>query len=321
MFHQENWVKVPLAAVFRFFANPANLPRIMPPQTGATLLQKRLLAPPLQAGIETQDAGQLAGAGSEIVVSFRLFPHLAFRMKWVSRLVEFEIDQYFVDVQARGPFKFWRHRHEFLPADRDGLLGTTIRDIVEYEVGFGPAGDLADRTFVWPQLRRTFEFRKQAAEHLLQDCPAAVANARSRQGAIGRRLTDVSSLDAPLHLYYTPCRTLRQIIFAVFGPGLLHQSGGNSRTAEQPSCDAATVWVANCPTRKSSAASWYCFRNTCARSAGGISAPNTLSGVTSVECCNVPTAGIIMPRRAPITKLPRRNSFLILPQQCYRDIN
>ena len=169
LFNQEHWVKAPLAAVFRFFANPANLPRIMAPQTGATLLRTRLLAPPLQVGIQTEDAGQLAGSGSEIVVSFRLFPHLPFRMTWVSRIVEFEIDQYFVDVQARGPFKFWRHRHEFLPSDRNGLPGTTIRDIVEYEIGFGPAGDLADRTFVGPQLRRTFAFRKQATEHLLQD--------------------------------------------------------------------------------------------------------------------------------------------------------
>ena len=32
-----------------------------------------------------------------------------------------------------------------------------------------PAGDLADRTFVGPQLRRIFAFRKQATEHLLQD--------------------------------------------------------------------------------------------------------------------------------------------------------
>ena len=169
LFNQEHWVKAPLAAVFRFFANPANLPRIMPPQTGATLLQTRLLAPPLQARIQTEDAEQLAGSGSEIVVSFRLFPHLPFRMTWVSRIVEFEIDQYFVDVQTGGPFKFWRHRHEFLPSDRNGLPGTTIRDIVEYEIGFGPAGDLADRTFVGPQLRRTFAFRKQATQHLLQD--------------------------------------------------------------------------------------------------------------------------------------------------------
>jgi len=172
---------------FPLLCQSANLPRIMPPQTGATLLQTRLLAPPLQAGIETEDAGKLAGSGSEIAVSFRLFPHLPFRMKWVSRIVEFEIDQYFVDVQARGPFKFWRHRHEFLPSDRNGLPGTTIRDIVEYEIGFGPAGDLADRTFVRPSCAEPSHSQTSyRASTSGLACPAGAASGgRSKEESTG----------------------------------------------------------------------------------------------------------------------------------------
>jgi hypothetical protein len=35
----EQWFAVPLERVFLFFANPSNLPRIMPPQTGTELVR------------------------------------------------------------------------------------------------------------------------------------------------------------------------------------------------------------------------------------------------------------------------------------------
>jgi uncharacterized protein YndB with AHSA1/START domain len=44
-FETEHWLAVPIDRVFRFFANPANLPRIMPPSTGAELLCVKLLPP------------------------------------------------------------------------------------------------------------------------------------------------------------------------------------------------------------------------------------------------------------------------------------
>lgn len=77
----EQWVPVPLERVFLFFANPGNLPRIMPPQTGTELIRLKLVPPP---GIAAEsatitDGAPLAGAGSEIVTSFRVVPFLPFR--------------------------------------------------------------------------------------------------------------------------------------------------------------------------------------------------------------------------------------------------
>ncbi len=42
----EQWVPVPIERVFLFFANPDNLPRIMPPQTGTELVRLTLVPPP-----------------------------------------------------------------------------------------------------------------------------------------------------------------------------------------------------------------------------------------------------------------------------------
>jgi len=42
----EQWVPAPIEKVFLFFANPTNLPRIMPPETGTELAALRLVPPP-----------------------------------------------------------------------------------------------------------------------------------------------------------------------------------------------------------------------------------------------------------------------------------
>jgi ligand-binding SRPBCC domain-containing protein len=166
----EQWVPVPIDQVFLFFANPGNLPRIMPPQTGTELVGLKLVPPP---GIEEEratvtDRAPLAGAGSEIVTSFRVVPFLPFRAQWIAVITEFEWNHHFADVQKRGPFKSFHHRHELREETRSRVKGTVLRDVIEYEVGFGWLGDLAQRLFIGRQLERTFEYRQRALEKLLE---------------------------------------------------------------------------------------------------------------------------------------------------------
>jgi ligand-binding SRPBCC domain-containing protein len=153
---------VETAKVFLFFANPQNLPRIMPPATGTKLIELRLVPPP------EADAGErhLAGLGSEIVTSFRLFPFLPLRANWTARITEFEWNRHFADLQTRGPFKRFYHRHEIVFESRDMVEGTLVRDRIEYEVGYGFFGELA-AGMVAAQMRRTFQYRQQAVERLL----------------------------------------------------------------------------------------------------------------------------------------------------------
>jgi ligand-binding SRPBCC domain-containing protein len=160
----EQWVPFPLKEVFLFFANPDNLPRIMPPGAGTRLDELRLVAPPPLGTTNTQS---LAGVGSEIVTSFRILPFLPFRAQWIALITEFEWDHHFADIQKAGPFKRFHHRHELAAQTRDGVLGTMVRDAIEYEVGFGVLGRIADWAFVQPQFRRTFAYRQVALVKLL----------------------------------------------------------------------------------------------------------------------------------------------------------
>ena len=109
----------------------------------------------------------IAGAGSEIVTSFRAIPFLPFRARWTARIVEFEWNRFFVDVQEKGPFKTFRHRHEIFPEIREGISGTLVRDGIEYEVGLGILGEIARKVFLAREFSRTFRYRQQALERLL----------------------------------------------------------------------------------------------------------------------------------------------------------
>jgi ligand-binding SRPBCC domain-containing protein len=160
----ERWVPVPLDKVFGFFSNPANLPRIMPEELAAELVSVNLVPP---TGLPSNAGAPMAGVGSEIVVSIRPIPALPLRTPWVARITEFEMNRRFADVQAKGPFKSWHHRHEFEAAARDGRNGTIVGDVLEYEVGLGWLGALAQRLFVGRQMQRTFEHRQRRLEQLL----------------------------------------------------------------------------------------------------------------------------------------------------------
>lgn len=162
-FETEQWIPVAIEAVFRFFANPENLPRIMPPASGTRLLGVKIVPP---GPAYSQKEGPVAGAGSEILTSFRIIPYLPFRRKWTARITEFDWNRYFADEQQHGPFKSFHHRHELKPETRQGNAGTLVKDIIDYEIGFGPLDPIAN-LFVFRQLHKTFQHRQRALEKIL----------------------------------------------------------------------------------------------------------------------------------------------------------
>jgi ligand-binding SRPBCC domain-containing protein len=164
----EQWVPFPLERVFAFFSNPENLPRIMPAGSATRLIGLNRMAPPTTPPGST--AEKAAGIGSTIVTSFRVFPFLPIRAQWIARITEFEWNHHFADVQDKGPFKTWHHRHEFAAEIRGNTEGVIVRDLIEYEVGFGALGKIAEAMFVRPQMSRTFQERQKALPDLLSEC-------------------------------------------------------------------------------------------------------------------------------------------------------
>jgi hypothetical protein len=125
--------------VFPFFAEAHNLERITPP-----FLNFHILTP----GLIAMRAGTL--------IEYELTLH-GMRMQWKTRIEEFVEGSHFVDVQLKGPYKMWRHRHDF--EDVEG--GTRMTDGVDYELPFGLLGQLARWLFVRRQVEQIFNYRNE----------------------------------------------------------------------------------------------------------------------------------------------------------------
>jgi hypothetical protein len=134
----------PRPEVFAFFADAMNLERITPP-----FLRFRITTP---GPIEMRPGA---------VIDYRLRLH-GVPVGCRTRIEGYEPERSFVDVQVRGPYRRWRHRHDFL----DVAGGTVVRDVVEYETPLGPLGALARPLFVARSLERIFDFRRQAVAEI-----------------------------------------------------------------------------------------------------------------------------------------------------------
>jgi ligand-binding SRPBCC domain-containing protein len=138
------WLARPRPQVFAFFADPANLARVSRPA-----LRLRLLTP-----------GVTVAAGA--VLDFRIV-WLGLPLRWRTYIREFDPPYRFVDVQVRGPWARWEHRHQFL--EEEG--GTWIEDRVTYRLPLGPLGRVLHTAVVDRQLRQAWAFRHARVAELL----------------------------------------------------------------------------------------------------------------------------------------------------------
>lgn len=150
--------------VFTFFANPHNLPLLMPSWQHTRIEQLSLATPPTHPQGISLDESIIAGPGSQITISFRALPLLPFRLSWQARIDTFVWNQSFSDVQLRGPFKSWHHTHSITTGPRSGSI---LSDEVTYELPLGPFSALANALFVRPQLERVFRYRHQRTLELM----------------------------------------------------------------------------------------------------------------------------------------------------------
>ena len=138
-------VVAPPGELFAFFAKAENLQRLTPPR-----LQFHVTTP---LPIVMQDGAR---------IDYRLKVH-GIPLRWTSEIRDLDPPREFVDVQLRGPYRYWHHRHRFEPADG----GTVVLDEVDYSP---PGGRIIDRLFVRRELRKAFTFR---IEQLAKLFPAA----------------------------------------------------------------------------------------------------------------------------------------------------
>jgi ligand-binding SRPBCC domain-containing protein len=129
-----------LDETFRFFGEIDNLERITPPW-----LRFRILDP--------RPDELTAGAHLQYSLVLHRVP-----IRWITQIDQWEPPHRFTDFQVRGPYELWEHAHTFEPVEG----GTLVRDVVRYAIPYGPLGALAHVAFVRRDLRRIFDYRRDA---------------------------------------------------------------------------------------------------------------------------------------------------------------
>ncbi|MDZ4694504.1 MAG: SRPBCC family protein [Deltaproteobacteria bacterium] len=141
---REQIVAAPLEKVFEFFSDAVNLERLTP----AFLRFAITTAMPIRMQ-----------AGTELEYTLRL---LGKRIDWKTLIRDFDPPHSFVDVQVRGPYSLWHHRHTFESCNQ----GTRMVDHIDYDVPLGPLGSMAHVVMVRPMLERIFDYRARIVSQL-----------------------------------------------------------------------------------------------------------------------------------------------------------
>jgi ligand-binding SRPBCC domain-containing protein len=137
IFVKESVIRATPGRVFAFHEQPRAL---------------KLLTPPWEKSRVIRHA-HISEVGSRAIIETRLFSVVPVR--WVARHTVYDPPRMFEDVQERGPFRRWRHRHIVSPHPQ----GATLRDEIDYEPPLGILGKLAAPFLVRPRLEKVFDYR------------------------------------------------------------------------------------------------------------------------------------------------------------------
>ena len=174
-FETEQWLPYPRPLVFAFFANPENLPLLMPRWQRARI-DEASYGPPPPHPADTPDYGTLAaGDGTRLRITARGLPFLPLRAPWIALIEDFHWNEGFCDVQLRGPFRYWRHCHSVRDAisSTTGEPGTIVRDQVSYELPLWPVSRLG-LPIAKLAMRSVFRYRQRQASVLIQSFALSV---------------------------------------------------------------------------------------------------------------------------------------------------
>ncbi len=138
------WLARARPEVFAFFAESANLALLTPPS-----FCLRVVAGP-------------RALSSGAVIDLRM-SWLGVPVTWRAFIREWDPPYRFVDVQVRGPYARWEHRHRFL----EERGGTWVEDRVTYRLPLGPLGRAAHGLLVRRQIAAMWSYRTRRLGELV----------------------------------------------------------------------------------------------------------------------------------------------------------
>ncbi len=167
---RELTVRQPVDEVFAFFADACNLNIITPPWIGFTILTPAPIA-------------MRRGARIDYRIRIRGVP-----VSWNTVITEWEPPYRFVDLQLKGPYRWWHHEHRFEACAE----GTRIIDEVEF---LAPLHWVTHPLFVSRDVERIFDYRSRALQLLFR-----VTDGNEHEGtSLSQRLSSAPKTEPRRH--------------------------------------------------------------------------------------------------------------------------
>lgn len=110
------------------------------------------LTPPWERVVVASHTGGIR-PGAVVTLKTKVGPIWA---SWIARHTEYEAGRLFRDVQDKGPFAFWDHRHEFRP---EGEHACELHDNIAYRLPMGALGRALGGAMIRGKLGRMFDYR------------------------------------------------------------------------------------------------------------------------------------------------------------------
>jgi len=139
-------IKSDIKTVWEFMSSPKNLATITPEYMGFEMLNN------LHG--DKMHQGQ--------IIEYYVKPIMNIKLHWVTEITHVKENEFFVDEQRFGPYKFWHHKH-FL---KEVPQGVEMYDLVHYKLPLGFIGIIGNNLFVKKQLKEVFDYRNKKVEEI-----------------------------------------------------------------------------------------------------------------------------------------------------------
>jgi ligand-binding SRPBCC domain-containing protein len=136
-FVKESVIRATPERVFAFHEQPDVLSLLMPPWESARVVQ----------------AAKISEVGTQAIIETKIIGPITAR--WVAQHTIYEPPRLFEDIQVKGPFRSWRHRH-IIELHAEGAM---LRDEIDYEPPLGFLGRTIALLLVQRRLEKFFAYR------------------------------------------------------------------------------------------------------------------------------------------------------------------
>lgn len=113
-----------------------------------------LLTPSWESARVIQSA-KISQVGSQAIIQTRILGLM--KVRWIAEHTLYNPPHLFEDIQVKGPFRSWRHRHIVEPISE----GAILRDEIDYEPPLGVLGRWMAPLLIQRRLQKLFDYRHE----------------------------------------------------------------------------------------------------------------------------------------------------------------